>query len=98
MATPMLAWLMTAKMETLSSGKEVEKPTKMKPTVVFPKPVRSDTLTELFMVKLLALSRTISEARRISTLPVNPISSNTVASPFLIALGTMLKTFLRVFK
>jgi hypothetical protein len=98
MATPMPAWLMTAKIDTLSSGKEVEKPTKIKPTVVFPKPVRSDTLTELFMVKSLALSRMISEARRISTLPINPISSNTVASPFLIALGTRLKTFLRGFK
>jgi hypothetical protein len=83
MATPMLAWVMTAKIDTLSSGKDVEKPTKMKPTVVFPKPVISDTLTELFMVKSLALSRMISEARRISALPIKPTASNTVASPFL---------------
>jgi hypothetical protein len=79
--TPMLVWLKTAKMDTLSSGKEVEKPTKIKPMVVFPKPVISETLIELFIVTSLALPRTISEAIRISRLPINPVSSNIIASP-----------------
>jgi len=75
--TPMLVWVKTAKMDTLSSGKEVEKPTRMKPMVVFPKPVISETLIELFMVTSLALPRTISEAIRMSTFPINPVPSNT---------------------
>jgi hypothetical protein len=83
MDTPMLPGSKTPKMDTLSSGKEVENPTKIKPTVVFPKPVISETLIELFMVKSLALPRTISEAIRISKLPINPVSANSIASPFL---------------
>jgi hypothetical protein len=81
MATPMLVWVKTAKMDTLSSGKEVAKPTKIKPMVVFPKPVMSETLIELFMVTSLALPRTMSEAMRTSKLPINPVSSNITASP-----------------
>jgi hypothetical protein len=78
MDTPTLAGLITANTDTLNSGKEVAKPTKMKPTVVFPKPVNWETLTELFMVNSLATTKIASEASRISALPIKPTPSNNI--------------------
>jgi hypothetical protein len=68
MATPMDSCPIAAKMDTESSGKDVAKATKIKPTVVFPKPVMSATLTELVIVQSLALLSISKEARRIKAL------------------------------
>jgi hypothetical protein len=64
METPIFSSL-APKMTTLSSGRDVAKPTRMKPTVVFPKPVMLESFTELFMVTSLAITTAIIEARRI---------------------------------
>jgi len=94
-ATPMLSCPITEKIDTQSSGKDVEKATNMNPTVVFLKPVISATLTELVIVQSLALYKASSEATRINTLPNGPHPSNKTASPFLlIPSETVLKTFL----
>lgn len=82
MATPIASCPIAAKIDTESSGKDVEKATKMNPTVVFPKPVMSATLTEFVIVKSLALSRATNDAKRIRTLPNSPHSSNKAGSPF----------------
>jgi hypothetical protein len=82
METPTLDGLMTAKTDTLNSGMEVEKPTKMKPTVVFPKPVNSETLIEFFMVTSLAMTKMRMEASRISALPTMPTPSNSIRFTF----------------
>ncbi len=68
-------------METKSSGNDVEKATKINPTVVFPKPAMSATLTELSIVESLALSRISNETRRIAVLPNGPNSSNRGLQP-----------------
>jgi hypothetical protein len=68
-----------AKMDTRSSGKEVEKATSINPMVVLPKPVMSATFTELLIVTSLALARTASEPARTSTLPHIPSSSSNKA-------------------
>ncbi len=75
-ATPMLSCPIAAKIDTQSSGKDVAKATRMKPTVVFPKPVISATLTELVIVQLLALSKKIKDPKRMAALPNSPSSSN----------------------
>jgi hypothetical protein len=95
MATPMLSCPITEKIDTHSSGKDVEKATNMNPIVVFPKPVISATFTELVIVQSLALYKASSEATRINALPNGPHPSNIAASPFLlIPSKTVLKTFL----
>jgi hypothetical protein len=76
-----------AKSETLSDESDVQKATKMKPMDALPKPVLSATATALLTVKSLALSRIITEARRMRTLPTNPTSSNSLASPQINATG-----------
>jgi len=77
METPIFSSL-APKSTTLSSGRDVAKPTKMKPTVVFPKPVMLETFTELFIVTSLAITTTIIETRRIRELPINPSPSNAI--------------------
>jgi hypothetical protein len=94
MATPMVCSPTTEKMDTLSADRDVQKATKIKPVAVLPKPVIPAIVTELVIVKSLVLSRMISEATRISTLPINPNSSSTVASPLLIALRSEAKNIL----
>jgi len=84
MATPMLSCPIAAKMDTQSSGRDVEKATRMNPTVVFPKPVISATLTEFLIVQSLDLSKKSKESRRIATLPNSPSSSNNSANTFLL--------------
>jgi len=63
-------------MATNSSGKDLAKATRMKPTGVYPRPVVSATFTEWLIVTLLAWFRATKAAIRISRLPINPISSN----------------------
>ena len=75
--TPIFSSL-APKMTTLSSGRDVAKPTKMKPTVVFPKPVMLETFTELFIVISLAMITVMIEARRMRELPINPSPSNAI--------------------
>jgi hypothetical protein len=65
-----------AKKATKSSGKEVEKATNKNPTLVFPKPVTLAKLTELVIVKLLALIRTTKEMKRTRIFPIIPSCSN----------------------
>jgi hypothetical protein len=94
MDTPTLPGSKTAKTDTLNSGKEVAKPTKMKPTVVFPKPVNSETLTEFFIVTSLAITKMRMEASRISALPIKPAPSNSIRFTLsLIALEQQVKCF-----
>ena len=81
MATPMVSCPIAEKMATESSGKDVEKATRMNPTVVFPKPVMSATLTEFVIVQSLALSKTSNAARRISAL-INRPSNKASLHPF----------------
>jgi hypothetical protein len=95
MATPILSCPIAAKMDTQSSGKDVENATRMNPIVVFPKPVMSATFTELVIVQSLDLYKASSEATRINALPNDPHSSNKAGSLFLlIPFETVLKTFL----
>ena len=68
----------TPKIATLSSDRDVAKPTRMKPTVVFQKPVMLETLTALLMVNSLAITTMMIEARRIRAFPINPRPSNTI--------------------
>jgi hypothetical protein len=86
MATPIAPCPIAAKMDTQSSGRDVEKATKINPTVVFPKPVISATLTEFVIVQSLALFRASNEAKRISALPNGPHSSNKAS--FLLSLNS----------
>ena len=74
--TPTLSGFTTAKTDTLSSGSEVEKPTRMKPMVVFPKPVMSEILTAFLIVNSLPKTKKASEASRIPTFPSMPSASN----------------------
>jgi hypothetical protein len=69
---------------TTSSGREVEKATSMNPILVFPKPVTLAKLTELVIVKLLALIKTTNEAIRTAMFPILPSCSNTLLVPPLI--------------
>ena len=85
--TPTFSGLVTAKMETLSSGSEVEKPTRTKPTVVFPKPVMSEILTEFLIVNSLPITSRTIETSKMSELPTNPSCSNNSISPFELSLG-----------
>ena len=55
-------------MATNNSGRDVEKATRINPTVVLPRPVISAILTEFVMVELLALFK-ISRATN-KTIPV----------------------------
>jgi hypothetical protein len=73
--------LVTANTETLNSGKEVEKPTKTNPIVVFPKPVISETLTEFLIVISLPIIKKSIEISKMSVLPNIPNSSNIVSAP-----------------
>jgi len=63
---------MIANITTKSSGREVEKATSKKPTLVFPKPVTLAKLTELEIAKLLDLIRTTNEAARTAMFPITP--------------------------
>ena len=74
--TPTLSGFTTAKTDTLSSGSEVEKPTRMKPIVVFPKPVMSEILTAFLMVNSLPKTKKAREASRIPAFPSMPSASN----------------------
>ena len=78
---PTFSGLATAKTATLSSGKEVEKPTRMKPIVVFPNPVISETLIEFLIVTSLPRTRSTTETSRMSALPPAPSCSNITISP-----------------
>jgi hypothetical protein len=62
----------------------VEKATSMNPILVFPKPVTLARLTELVIVKLLALIKTASEAIRTAMFPIIPSCSNILLVPPLI--------------
>jgi hypothetical protein len=75
---------MIENMTTTSSGREVEKATSMNPILVFPKPVTLAKLTELVIVKLLALIKTTNEAIRTAMFPILPSCSNTLLVPPLI--------------
>jgi hypothetical protein len=75
---------MIENMTTTSSGREVEKATSMNPILVFPKPVMLAKLTELVIVKLLALIKTPNEAIRTAMFPILPSCSNTLLIPPLI--------------
>lgn len=79
--TPTLAGFATAKTETLSSGNDVAKPTRMKPMVVFPKPVMSETLTEFLIVTSLPMTKRTIETSKMSALPTTPSCSNIPISP-----------------
>ena len=83
--TPTFSGLATAKTETLSSGSEVEKPTRMKPMVVFPNPVMSETLTEFLIVTSLPKTSRTIETSKMSALPTSPTCSNISISPFLLS-------------
>jgi hypothetical protein len=74
--TPTPSGFATAKMETLSSGNEVAKPTRTKPIVVFPNPVMSEILTELFIVNLLPTTRKMIETSRMIPLASMPSPSS----------------------
>jgi hypothetical protein len=65
-----------ANIATNSSGKEVEKATRINPTVAFPKPVAPAIFTECLIVKLLAWFRANKATIRINKLPINPSSPN----------------------
>ena len=79
MATPIDPCPIDAKMDTRSSGREVENATRMNPMVVFPKPVISATLTELLIVTSLAFARIANETARTIVLPHIPSSSSNKA-------------------
>jgi hypothetical protein len=74
---PIVCGFTIANIATKSSGKDVEKATRMNPTFVFPNPVTLAKLTELVIVKLLALIRTTNEAIRTTIFPIIPSCSNT---------------------
>jgi hypothetical protein len=93
-ATPKASCLIAAKMDTRSSGSEVEKATKMKPMVVLPNPVMSATLTELLIATSLALAYTANAPNSTSKLPHNPsTSSNKASSHLRNYFNATLKTF-----
>ena len=69
---------------TTSSGREVEKATSMNPILVFPKPVTLAKLTELVIVQLLALIKTINETTRTVMFPIIPSWSINLLAPSLI--------------
>ena len=77
MDTPTFSGFNTEKMATKSSGRDVEKATRMKPIVVFPNPVTLAKLTELLIVRLLDLIRTINAIIRIIIFPIIPNCSIT---------------------
>ena len=70
-------------MATLSSGREVEKPTRMKPIVVFPKPVMSETLTEFLIDISLPMTKSRIDTSKMSALAANPNCPNISVSPSL---------------
>ena len=74
--TPTSSGFTIAYKDTLSSGREVAKPTKTKPMVVFPNPVISEILTEFLMVNSLPTTRKTIEARSMIALPISPSSSS----------------------
>ena len=74
--TPTFAGFETAKTATLSSGKEVDKPTNRKPMVVFPNPVKSEILTEFLIVNSLPTTRKTIETSRIIPLANKPSPSS----------------------
>ena len=75
--TPIVCGSMIANMATKSSGNEVEKATSRNPTFVFPNPVMLAKLTELVIVRLLDLIKTINEIIRTMTFPIIPNCSIT---------------------
>jgi hypothetical protein len=76
MAMPMFSGFTGANAETLRLGKEVQKPIRTKPTVVFPMPVISEIFIECFIVKSLARIRTANETSSTPMLPTKPNSSS----------------------
>jgi hypothetical protein len=89
MATPPVCpYDKAAIIETHNSGKDVEKPTKKNPTVVFPNPVILETFTALVIVTWLALFKITNEMNRSTTLaimshaPDSKPSNNTALSFF----------------
>jgi hypothetical protein len=68
-------------MATNNSGRDVEKATRINPTVVLPSPVMSAILTELVIVELLALPKMSKATTKAIALPISPSCSN-------IAIGT----------
>jgi hypothetical protein len=58
---------------TVSSGSEVEKAIRLKPTAVFPSLVMLETLTALFMTKLLAQFRTRNETAMTTMSTMRPV-------------------------
>ena len=78
--TPTFSGFNTENMATKSSGSDVEKATKMKPTVVFPSPVTLATFMECVMVKSLALLKAANAAISITTLGSRPNPSSTCST------------------
>ena len=74
--TPTFAGFETAKTATLSSGKDVANPTRRKPIVVFPNPVKSEILTEFLIVNSLPTTRKTIETSRIIPLANKPSPSS----------------------
>ena len=74
--TPTFAGFDTAKTATLSSGKEVANPTRRKPMVVFPNPVKSEILTEFLIVNSLPTTRKTMETSRTIPLASKPSPSS----------------------
>jgi hypothetical protein len=88
--TPTFAGLVTANTATLSSGSEVEKPTRMKPMVEFPKPVISETLREFLIVTSLPITSRARETSKMRALPPIPNCSNNSISPLSFSLKMLL--------
>ncbi len=72
-ATPTASSVAVLKMATVSSGSEVEREMRKKPTAVFPKPVISATLSLFVMVMWLNLSSSNNEASRRAVLSTSPL-------------------------
>lgn len=64
-ATPTASSVAVLKIATVSSGREVEREMRKKPTAVFPNPVISATLSLFVMVMWLNLSSSSSAASRV---------------------------------
>ncbi len=74
--TPTFSGLVAENTDTLSSGKDVAKPTSTNPIVDFPKPVISDTLIEFLIVTSLPITKRSTDASKIIALLRIPSCSN----------------------
>ena len=67
---------------TVSSGSEVEKAIRLKPTAVLPSWVMAETLTALFITRLLAQLSAMKEMAIIRTLTIKSVNSIAAIFPF----------------